>query len=312
MSIETHDPWPRTWRQGETASPHLQRVRPIDAEKGIAAPAKLNLGLAIAGRRTDGYHKLVTLFAALALADTVRVEAAAALTFVCDDPALMTPDNLCLRAARSLQAATGTTMGAQITLTKRVPIAAGLGGGSSDAAATLRALDALWGARMPDATLFALARSLGADVPFFLFGGAVMARGIGDLLWPAVPVPQVWIVLAVPEVHIPQKTAALYRALTEAEYNRGEAVGQQMAALRAGKTLDVALLGNSFLTPLERLAPGVAETRRAMIAVGLSPALSGSGPTLYAICATEGEATSAGSHLRELVDARIIVTSLRA
>jgi len=310
------DRWPRAWRQGETVSPHLQRVHRTDALMGIAAPAKLNLGLAVVGRRTDGYHKLVTLFVTLALADTVRVEPATTLTLISDDPALTTgDDNLCLRAARALQTATGTSAGARISLTKRIPVAAGLGGGSSDAAATLRALDALWDTHLSDTALLVLARSLGADVPFFLCGtdgNAVMARGIGDLLWPVVPVPPVWVVLVVPEVDILYKTAALYAALTEAEYDRGEAVGQQMTALRGGKTVDAALLDNSFLAPLERLAPVVAVARQAMIAAGLLPALSGSGPTLYALCATEAEATEVANHLRGRVDARIIVTSLSA
>jgi len=316
MTTSASDRWPHAWRQGETVSPHLQRVHRTDALAGIAAPAKLNLGLAVVGRRTDGYHKLVTLFVTLALADTVRVEPAATLMLISDDLTLTTgDDNLCLRAARALQTATGMSAGARISLTKRIPVAAGLGGGSSDAAATLRALDALWDTRLSDTALLALARSLGADVPFFLCGtsgSAVMARGIGDLLWPGVPVPSVWVVLVVPEVDIPRKTAALYGALTEAEYDRGEAVGQQMTALRAGKTVDAALLDNSFLAPLERLAPVVAVARQAMIAAGLLPALSGSGPTLYALCATEAEATEVANHLRGRVDARIIVTSLSA
>jgi len=304
------DRWPRTWQQGETDSPRLRRVTRANALAGIAAPAKLNLGLAVVGRRTDGYHKLVTLFAALTLADTVRVELAHTLTLVCDDPALATDDNLCLRAARALRDATGTQAGARVVLTKRIPVAAGLGGGSSDAAATLLALNALWNTSVSDRALFALARSLGADVPFFLCSGAAMARGIGDLLWPVVPLPPTWVVLVVPRIDIPRKTATLYGALSEGEYDRGEAVGQQVSSLRAGKPLDPALLGNSFLAPLERLAPAVANTRAAMIAAGLHPALSGSGPTLYAPCVTEADAARAAATVRVQEDAVALVTRI--
>jgi len=304
----TADRWPRAWQQGETDSPRIRRVTRAAAIAGIAAPAKLNLGLAVVGRRTDGYHKLVTLFAALALADTVRMEPAHTLALVCDDPVLATDDNLCLRAARALRDATGTQAGARIALTKCIPVAAGLGGGSSDAAATLLALNALWSTNVSDRVLFALARFLGADVPFFLCGGAAMARGIGDLLWPVVPLPPTWVVLVVPHIDIPRKTAALYGALSEGEYDRGEAVGQQVSGLRAGKPLDSALLGNSFLAPLERLAPAVANTRVAMIAAGLHPALSGSGPTLYAPCATEADAIRAAALLRMQGDMTVLVT----
>ncbi len=310
--MPTVERWPQTWRCGATDSPRLRRVTPADALTGIAAPAKLNLGLAVAGRRTDGYHKLVTLFAALAFADTVRVEPAQTLAFVCDNAILATDDNLCLRTARALRDATGTQAGARITLTKRIPVAAGLGGGSSDAATTLLALNALWDTNISGRNLFALARSLGADVPFFLCSGAAMARGIGDLLWPAVPLPTTWVVLVVPRVDIPRKTAALYGALTAGEYDRGEAVARQVGGLRAGKALDPALLGNSFLAPLERLAPAVANVRAAMVAAGLHPALSGSGPTLYAPCATEADAARAAALLRASENAAVFVTRTEA
>lgn len=278
-----------------------------DAFHGIAAPAKLNLGLAIVGRRTDGYHKLVTLMTTLALADTVRVEPADSLNFSCNDPPLNTDDNLCLRAARALQSVTGITAGARITLTKRIPVAAGLGGGSSDAAATLVALDALWGLQTPDDVLLRVGKSLGADVPFALYGGTMVARGIGDVLTPAVS-PDVWLVLVVPRVEIARKTAALYGALSEDDFEMGTAVSQQAARLRRGEGLDSALLGNTFLAPLERLAPVVAKTRQTMEAMGMSASLSGSGPTLYTFCTSEADAIARAARLRAALDGTIITT----
>ena len=184
MAGRDSDSWPVQWVAAGGARVHVRRVSRAEALAGIPAPAKVNFGLAVTGRRTDGYHKLVTLMAPLSLADTVRVEPASSFSLVCDDPTLATDDNLVLRAARGLQSLTGERRAARITLTKRIPVSAGLGGGSGDAAATLIALDAVWGTRTPDDALLALARGLGADVPFALYGGAMVARGIGDVLRP--------------------------------------------------------------------------------------------------------------------------------
>ena len=304
--MPTPERWPARWtlRCGGWVRP--RRVARAAALEGIAAPAKLNLGLAVTGRRTDGHHKLVTLMAALDLADTVRVEPARAFSLVCDAPDLATDDNLVLRAARALQAATGVRNGARITLTKRVPVAAGLGGGSGDAAAALVALDALWGTTTPDDALLRIARSLGADVPFALYGGAMIARGIGDVLMP-VSVPETWLVLVVPRVTMPRKTVALYAALDPADFDGGTAITRQSANLRSGKPLDPALLSNAFLGPLERLAPIVRETREAIASAGMAAFLSGSGPTLSIICADEDEAREHARSLRALLDALVIV-----
>lgn len=299
-----HEPWPARWVATGGALVRLRRVTRAEAIAGIPAPAKLNLGLAVTGKRTDGYHNLVTLMVSLALADTICVEDAADFSLVCGDPLLATGDNLALRAARALQTETGVSRGARITLTKRIPVAAGLGGGSADAAATLVALDALWGTRTPDATLLRLARALGADVPFALYGGAMTARGIGDVLVPA-PLPDNWFVLVVPHLSIPRKTAALYDALPAREYGNGAAIARQVAGLRVGKPLDATLLGNAFLAPLERIAPSVAETRAAL---GSPAFLSGSGPTLYVVCKDEADARHHADRLRHLKDATVIVT----
>ncbi len=299
--------WPAAWMRADDPWRAVRRVSRADALAGIAASAKLNLGLVVTGRRTDGYHKLVTLMATLALADTVRVEPAATLSLMCADAALATDDNLCLRAARALQRATGTESGARIALTKHIPVAAGLGGGSADAAATLIALDALWETRTPDGTLLRLAKTLGADVPFALYGGTMVARGIGDVLTPAVS-PQAWLVLVVPRADIPRKTAALYGALRDDDFDAGTAVQQQAARLRRGEPLDPALLGNTFLAPLERLAPAVAAARQAMAALDAPASLSGSGPALYALCESEADAERLAARLRVGIDAAVIVT----
>lgn len=305
--MSADEPWPSRWAASGGQSVRPRRVTRAEALAGISAPAKLNLGLAVVGRRTDGYHKLVTLMVSLRLADTVRVEPARAFSLACDHPALIGDDNLALRAARALQSAVGEQRAAHITLSKRIPVAAGLGGGSSDAAATLVALDALWGTNVSDDMLLRLARELGADVPFALYAGAMVARGIGDLLTPA-PLPAVWLALITPRATIPRKTVALYAALREADFGAGGAILRQVAALRQGKPLDPALLENTFLPPLEQIAPAVREAREQMAAIGHAAFLTGSGPTLYALFHNEHEATQYADHWRSALDAAVVVT----
>lgn len=135
----------------------------------LRAPAKLNLYLRVLGKRPDGYHEIETIFERLDLADELTFDRADTLTLTCDEPTLSCgEENLVLKAARVLQKETGTHVGARIHLTKRIPIAAGLGGGSSDAATTLRGLNELWQLGLGQARLLELAASLGSDVPFFL------------------------------------------------------------------------------------------------------------------------------------------------
>lgn len=151
----------------------------------LPAPAKINLFLHVTGRRADGYHLLQSVFVPIAWADTLHLERLddGRLERIDLGPALP-PEDLCLRAARALQQASGTAMGARILIDKQVPWGAGLGGGSSDAATTLIALNRLWGLHWPRSRLAALGLTLGADVPFFLGHGPAFVEGIGEILTP--------------------------------------------------------------------------------------------------------------------------------
>jgi len=167
------------------------------------APAKLNLFLHVTGRRPDGYHTLQTLFQFLDLGDELRfdltrdgrIARASRLSGVPEER------DLCVRAARLLQTATGGTQGAVIHLDKRLPLGGGLGGGSSDAATTLLALNELWGCGLAPETLAALGLTLGADVPVFVHGHAAWAEGVGEVLTPAAP-PERWMVVLTPPVTV--------------------------------------------------------------------------------------------------------------
>jgi len=170
------------------------------------APAKLNLFLHVTGRRADGYHELQTLFQVINLCDTIGIR-------VTDDgrierpagPAGVDPDSdLTVRAARSLQAATGTTAGASLRIVKRIPLGGGLGGGSSDAATTLVALNHLWRCGLPLEELARLGLALGADVPVFIRGSSAWAEGVGERLVP-VELPERWYVVIHPGVAVPTR-----------------------------------------------------------------------------------------------------------
>lgn len=180
------------------------------------APAKLNLYLHVQGRRADGYHALESLVAFADLADVLRVEPAAQLTLTLDgafaDHAGATEQNLVLKAARALQAATDTRHGAALTLTKNIPVGAGLGGGSADAAAALRLLNRFWNLNLPHARLHAIALTLGADVPMCLDSRPAIARGIGEDLTPLPDaLPVLYAVLIHPRT--PLLTAEVFGAL---------------------------------------------------------------------------------------------------
>src|SRR4051812_47648384 len=174
------------------------------------APAKLNLTLRVTGRRADGYHLLQTVFRFIDFSDSLRFEIRAdgVIARRKEIAGVAPDDDLTVRAARLLQRAADLRQGVDITLDKRLPMGGGLGGGSSDAATTLIALNRLWGLDWPRARLQQLALELGADVPVFLFGQSAVGEGIGEKLT-GVALPPAWYVLLIPPVQIP--TARIFQ-----------------------------------------------------------------------------------------------------
>ena len=174
----------------------------------VPAPAKLNLFLHVVGRRPDGYHLLQSLFVLIDWCDTLHFELRADGRLARHDLGDALPaDDLCLRAARLLQTESGTAWGADISIAKQLPSGAGMGGGSSDAASTLLALNRLWGLDWPRERLLALGLRLGADVPFFIGGRNALVEGIGERLTPAA-VPTQWLAVVKPAAGI--ATASLF------------------------------------------------------------------------------------------------------
>ena len=170
------------------------------------APAKLNLFLHVVGRRPDGYHLLQSVFTLIDRCDRVRVKVRedGEIRRLSDLPGVAPDEDLVVRAARLLKEASGTSLGADIEVDKAIPMGGGLGGGSSDAATVLLALDRLWGTGFGPEALGELAPSLGADVPFFLFGEPAWVEGIGERLQP-VDLPDRWYLVLVPPVEVPTR-----------------------------------------------------------------------------------------------------------
>ncbi|RXZ44792.1 4-(cytidine 5'-diphospho)-2-C-methyl-D-erythritol kinase [Crenobacter cavernae] len=172
--------------------------------QAFPAPAKLNLMLKVVGRRPDGYHLLETVFRFIDFADTVEIAATddGVVELVNPTPGVPVETDLTVRAARALQEASGSAKGARIRLTKRIPMGGGLGGGSSDAATVLLALNRLWGAGFSRERLMELGLKLGADVPVFVFGRNAFATGVGEELT-ELDLPEAWYVVLHPGVHVP-------------------------------------------------------------------------------------------------------------
>ncbi len=261
------------------------------------APAKLNLGLEILRRRDDGYHEIETVFVPLALADRLtlaRGPCGAGPRLEIRGAELAADEtNLVVRAARRACAELGAACDLELVLEKRVPIAAGLGGGSSDAAATLLGLEELFERRLPEATRQRIARELGADVPFFLDPRPAIGRGIGERLEPLAGVPEMhWVLVAFP---FPISTAQAYAdAARELTLPRSPT---KIAALLGPRGL-LSSPRNDFEAPAARRHPEIREARRALERAGaLATGMSGSGPTVYGRFEHEEAARSAAERI---------------
>jgi 4-diphosphocytidyl-2-C-methyl-D-erythritol kinase len=251
----------------------------------VPAYAKINLTLAVLGQRADGYHDLVSVMQTISLRDTLRLtpNRSGQITARSDNPELNTPNNLALRAARALRDEVGdATLGVEIELLKAIPSPGGLGGGSSDAACVLLALNALWASHVSIVRLERLGANLGSDVPFFIHGGAALIEGRGERVTPLPDAQPLWLVLAKSPVSV--STAAVFRALSPADYAPADDARALMEAIRDGRPLPLASLRNTLEAPVLRAYPEIATTRDALLAAGAPIVrMSGSGPTLYAL-----------------------------
>jgi 4-diphosphocytidyl-2-C-methyl-D-erythritol kinase len=265
----------------------------------VWAPAKVNLFLEVLGKRPDGFHQVATLMLAIRRFDTLwfKEDPSGQLHLECNRLDLSTgPDNLVLRAARLLQERTGCTRGCRVWLVKRIPVAAGLGGGSADAAATLVGLNQLWRLGLADRELEKLGAELGSDVPFFFHTPAAWCTGRGEIVTP-VPAPRALdLVLLCPSFGC--STAEVYRRVeVPAAPLEGSAA---LAALAAGDVQALGgLLHNRLQPAAEKVAPQLVALQGRLRRLNPAGAiLSGSGSTLLALCRNPIEVQRLATELR--------------
>ncbi len=269
----------------------------------IAAPAKINLSLHVTGKRADGYHQLDSLVVFAGVFDRLTLTAADHITLDINGPyaeALESDsahDNIVVRAAWALAAASGSRHGVHIQLLKTLPVAAGIGGGSADAAATLRGLQRLWNLDLPEAEIMAIAAQLGADVPVCVRGRPSVMGGIGDILSEVPALPPVWLVLVNPA--IPLATAPVFNAFKGTAFRPALPLTENLSTV-ADLIAALARRHNGLTAAAVALVPdiGLAIARLGALPGCCLARMSGSGATTWGLFAHEAEARAAARSLR--------------
>jgi len=279
----------------------------------VFAPAKVNLYLKIVGKRDDGYHLLDTLLVPISLGDDIELSWASAgappITLTTEGVEVPAGrENLAYRAAQLFLEKVGGRVSRplHIRLTKRTPVGGGLGGGSSDAAATLVALNSLTGEGLPEEVMISLAAHLGADVPFFIFGRAARGRGIGDQLSSVGPLPALWLVLLYPNFAV--STASVYRNLG---FKLTKSSGNNNLFENLGTPEEVARgLLNDLETVTIRRYPDIIRLKERLIETGaLGSLMSGSGSSVFGVYATQHAAREAFAKLGKYEDTHAYLVS---
>jgi 4-diphosphocytidyl-2-C-methyl-D-erythritol kinase len=265
----------------------------------VYAPAKINLVLEILGKDND-YHRISSIIQSIDLCDVLNFQLDEEIYFECDEPSLRR-DNLVRKAATLLKESTKCTLGARIELHKRIPWGMGLGGGSSDAAAALLALNELWGLGLPLSELVHLASNLGSDVPFFLHKGTALIEGKGEEVTPLPSFTSTCFVLLVPPLpEILDKTKQMYNKLDTTYFTEGQFVQAALSSLRQGKAIDHSLIFNVFEKVAFDFFSGLDKYRKTMEEAGAPGVyLAGSGPCLFTFYSGKGKAGELFSCLKK-------------
>jgi len=263
----------------------------------VYAPAKINLVLEVLGKHNN-YHRISSIVQSIDLCDVLNFQLDKELCFECDEASLKR-DNLVIQAATLLKESKKCSLGARIELRKHIPWGVGLGGGSSDAAATLLALNELWGLGLPLSELIHLASKLGSDVPFFIHKGTALVEGKGEKVTPLPSLPSACFVLLVPPLpKISGKTKQMYNNLDAAYFTEGQFVQAALSSLRQWKAIDHGLMFNVFEKVAFDFFPGLNKYRKTLEeAEAPGVYLAGSGPCLFTFFSAEEKAGELFSHL---------------
>lgn len=259
----------------------------------IPAYSKVNLTFEILDRMADGYHLVTTVMQTVALADKLRFEPHTELSVECEYPELSGDLNLVWKAAVELAKFANIKPAVRITVEKHIPVAMGLGGGSSDAATTLLGLNQVWGLGLSTEELADIAAKLGSDVSFFLWGGTALAQGRGEQITPLSSLPPMALTLVLPTLEIPNKTASMYSRLTRAQFSDGGVTRQMIQILSSGQFVREAVRGlvfNAFSEVAARAYPELFEMSRNIAEQG-GPVmhLCGAGPAMFTVPSSEEE-----------------------
>ena len=265
------------------------------------APAKINLMLDVLHKRPDGFHEVEMVMTMIDLADRLEMSEQSRDTIMITSQAGYIPldeKNLAFQAARLIKERYDVRKGVHIHLDKKIPVAAGLAGGSSDAAATLRGLNRLWNLNIPMKDLLTLGAELGSDVPFCVAGGSALATGRGEILTRVPNPPQCWAVVAKPPINV--STAAVYGRLRSESIKDHPSAKDMVAALEAGSFAEMCRqLGNVLEEVTLKLHPEVQQLKEAMLKLGADGALmSGSGPTVFGLVSKESKVARIYNGLR--------------
>ncbi|MGH6962653.1 MAG: 4-(cytidine 5'-diphospho)-2-C-methyl-D-erythritol kinase [Dongiaceae bacterium] len=255
----------------------------------LFAPAKINWTLELLGRRGDGYHEISSVMQTVSLCDALELRAAASPGVKAFGEHAVEPDSVAA-ALRALGSHARREISVEVLLEKRIPVAAGLGGGSSDAAATLRGLSKLLRMDLGRQELADIGAGLGSDVPFFAYGGTALVEGRGERVTPLADVKTTWLVLLAPPFRLDDKTSRMYGALHESDFTDGSRTSAAVAAIRGGSPLNDAMLYNAFERAAYELFGELAQCREALLQAGARRVhLAGSGPSLFAPAGSEVE-----------------------
>jgi 4-diphosphocytidyl-2-C-methyl-D-erythritol kinase len=269
----------------------------------VRSYAKINLTLDVSGRRADGYHELATVMQTVDLYDTLCLTTTDddRVRITCTRSELNGEDNLAVRAAQAVRKRLALSQGVGIELQKRIPMAAGLGGGSSNAAAVLLALQQMWQLPLSSSDLLTIAAELGSDVPFFLSGGLALCEGRGERITPLAPHwpgSMRWLLLVKPAIGV--STATVFRSLAASDYTDGTHSQAISAALETKREIQLEDLHNGLERGVLERYPEVAQAREELLQAGATHVqLSGSGPTLFAPFSELVSATQVQQYLHE-------------